>query len=435
MNRRFTFLRLSTGNILILLSIGLIVALGIYTVSDRTQVHRLTVAAGSKQGESYVFSQALAQVVAKYQPNIKIQVIETKGSEENIELLEQKKVQLATAQADTPTLPSARIVSFLFPDTFQLVVMEKSGIEQVSDLRGKRIALPPEGGGQYKSFWFLAAHYRLKSTDLIYTAMDEQQADRAFRNNQVDAVFRVRPPGNKSIQELVQAGRGRLVAIDQAAAMKIKQPSLEAAFIPKGAYQGDPPIPATPLPTVAVQRLFLANKDVDKDIIRQITSILYERRQDLVALISVASSISPPTTLSGTNLPIHPGAQAYYDREKPSFLQSNAEYLGFILTVILLISSWVWDLKLRIERRQKNNADGYNQKLIILIEEIYKSDINRVGEIRRELFVMLKEVIQELDEDRIAPESFQSFTFTWEAALTAVRDREILISRQAATRK
>lgn len=426
MNRRFTFL--------ILLSLGLVVALGIYIVGDRTQVHRLTIAAGSKQGESYIFSQAMAQVVAKYQPHIQIQVLETKGSEENIELLEQQKVQLAMAQADTPTLPSARIVSFLFPDTFQLVVTEKSGIQDVSDLRGKRIALPPEGGGQYKSFLFLAEHYRLKLSDLRYTAITEQQADRTFRNNQVDAVFRVRPPGNKSILKLVQNGGGRIVAIDQATAMKIKQPAIEAAFIPKGAYQGDPPIPAIPLPTVAVQRLFLANKNVDEEIVRQITSILYERRQDLAATIPVASYISPPTTLSGTNLPIHPGAQAYYDREKPSFLQSNADYLGLILTLILLIGSWVWNLKLRIDRRQKNTGDKYNQKLVQLIEEIYQSDINRVGEIRRELFVMLKEVVHELDEDRIASESFQSFTFTWEAALTAVRDREILISRQAARR-
>lgn len=48
MNSRFTFL--------IVLSLGLIVALGIYIVGDRTQVHYLIIAAGSKQGESYVFS-------------------------------------------------------------------------------------------------------------------------------------------------------------------------------------------------------------------------------------------------------------------------------------------------------------------------------------------------------------------------------------------
>ena len=52
-----------------------------------------------------------------------------------------------------------------------------------------------------------------------------------------------------------------------------------------------------------------------------------------------------------------------------------------------------------------------------------------------ELFSILKEVVQDLDTDRITHESFQSFTFTWETALTAVRDREILIERLAATHR
>jgi hypothetical protein len=133
------------------LSLGLVAVLVGYIISDRQRVHYLTIAAGSKQGESYILSQAMAQLIAKYQPKIQIQVLETKGSEENIHLLEQNQSQLATAQADIPTLPSARLVSFLFPDTFQLIVTEKSGIREVAGLKGKRIALPPAGGGQYKS--------------------------------------------------------------------------------------------------------------------------------------------------------------------------------------------------------------------------------------------------------------------------------------------
>jgi TRAP-type uncharacterized transport system substrate-binding protein len=49
---------------------------------------------------------------------------------------------------------------------YQLLVTEQSGIQTFSDLRGKRIALPPKGSGQYKSFWFLAEHYGLQPKDL-----------------------------------------------------------------------------------------------------------------------------------------------------------------------------------------------------------------------------------------------------------------------------
>ena len=33
----------------------------------------------------------------------------------------------------------------------------------------------------------------------------------------------------------------------------------------------------------------------------------------------------------------------------------------------------------------------------------------------------------DLDEDRISPESFQSFTFPWEVAITTIRHREMVL--------
>ncbi|WP_446396413.1 TAXI family TRAP transporter solute-binding subunit [Coleofasciculus sp. E1-EBD-02] len=417
-------IRLSRKIFLILFSLGLIVSLTGYVVIKRNRVHHLTIAAGSKQGESYIFSQAMAQVVAKYNPKIQIEVLETKGSEENIQLLEDQKVQLATAQADIPALPSARIVSKLFPDMFQLVVQANSGIQQVSDLKGKRIGLPPEGGGQYLSFLFVAKHYRLEETDFFAFAVSEKETDEAFRNNQVDAVFRVRPPGNQSILDLVQNRGGRLVPIDQAEAMKIKQPTLDAGFIPKGAYQGSPAIPATDLPTVALPRILLAHQKVDDNLIQEITSILYERRQDLAAVMPEASYISPPSVLVGTILPIHPGAQAYYDREKPSFLQENAEWLGLLLSIALLIGSWVWQLKSQLDKKQKNQGDNYNQEILALMKQIECcQDLGSLEAIRHQLFSKFESVVNALDYDQITPDSFQSFTFTWEAAIAALRDR------------
>jgi uncharacterized protein len=420
----------------LLLSLGLTIFLAMHFIIDLNQVHRLTIAAGSKQGESYILSQAIAQVIAKHEPKIQIQLLETQGTEENIQLLEDNKAQLATAQADIPTLPSAQLICNLFSDAFQLIVSEKSGIQQVADIKGKRIALPPQGGGQYQSFWLLVQHYRLASSDFTYKAMSEKAADIAFRNQQVDAVFRVRPPGNKSIQELVQNSGGRLVPIDQAAAMKINQPAFEPAFIPKGAYQGNPPIPATDLPTVTVQRTLLASKVVDGNIIRQVTSILYEYRQELARLMSLAANISPPETVGGTGLPLHRGAGAYYDREKPNFIQENAEYLGLILTVVLLLGSWIWQLKAQIEKIQKNRGDDYNHDIVQLLKQIEACpDIDNLEKIRAELLDNFEKVVEALDKDRITSESFQSFTFTWEAAMSAMRDRKIWLAANISIQK
>jgi uncharacterized protein len=354
--------------LLVLVSLGLFLALAAHATIESSRVHRLTIAAGSKDGESYQFAQVLAEVVARYESKIRIEVLETPGTTDNLNRLQAKQVQLAMAQADIPAPPSAQLVSLLFPDMYQLVASERSNIQSVPDLRNKRVALPPLGGGQYKSFQFLAEHYGLNSKDPLYTPMPDNDADQAFLAGKVDAVFHVRSAGNQSILELVRNNRGRLVPIEQAAAMRIKQPALAATVIPKGTYQGTPPIPDQDQPTVAVWRLLLASKEVDETIIQQLTAILYERRQDLVNQIPIAASISPPSEFTGTGLPIHPGAQAYYDREKPSFLEANAEVFNLLLSLAVLSATGFWQLKLRIEQKRKDKADDYIQEVMAMVE-------------------------------------------------------------------
>jgi uncharacterized protein len=60
---------------------------------------RLTIAAGDKEGESYIISSAIARVIEK-RSNIRVIVLDTGGTKQNLELLQQGKVQLVTAQAD-----------------------------------------------------------------------------------------------------------------------------------------------------------------------------------------------------------------------------------------------------------------------------------------------------------------------------------------------
>ncbi|MEB3338191.1 MAG: hypothetical protein VKJ46_12060, partial [Leptolyngbyaceae bacterium] len=151
------------------------------------------------------------------------------------------------------------------------------------------------------------------------------------------------------------------------------------------------------------------------------------RRQELVTLMPLAAYIRPSSTIGGIGLPVHLGAQAYFDREKPSFIQEHADYIGLLLTLILLVGSWLWQLRSRFIAGQKNRADRYNLEIVELMEETYnQKDFKQITEARHKLFTIFKEVINDLDEDRITPESFQSFTFTWETAMAAVRDREAL---------
>lgn len=79
------------------LSIGLVAGMAWYLLQT-FKIHKLTLVAGSKDGESYVLSQAIKQVVEGQNAKIRIEVVETSGTSENLKLLEAGKAQLAAAR-------------------------------------------------------------------------------------------------------------------------------------------------------------------------------------------------------------------------------------------------------------------------------------------------------------------------------------------------
>ena len=139
---------------------------------------------------------AIAHVVSRSHPGIRIAVISTGGSSENMTLLAKGKLELALVQADAISRDNVSLLAVLYPDLFQLVVRTDSGIEKLKDLEGSKIALPPVTSGQYHAFWFLANHYGLAPERINAIPMTTSAADNAIVNGEVDAVFRVRGPRN-----------------------------------------------------------------------------------------------------------------------------------------------------------------------------------------------------------------------------------------------
>ena len=237
---------------LVVLSVGLVAGLAL-AVWQQSRTEHLTLAAGASSGESYILGSALKTVVERHYPKIRMTLLETGGTVENLNMLEDGRAQLATAQADIPAGPKARSVAVLYDDTFQLLVPKQSQATSLVELESHRIALA-QSGGQFQSFLHVADHFGLHREDFQFVGASDQEAGDAFLNGRADAIFRVRAIGDPSIQQLVQSGKVRFLPIEHAAAMKIRYPAFQAAQIPVGAYLGNPPIPAQDFPTVSIQR-------------------------------------------------------------------------------------------------------------------------------------------------------------------------------------
>ncbi|MGK7946579.1 MAG: TAXI family TRAP transporter solute-binding subunit [Microcystaceae cyanobacterium] len=396
---------------------------------DRNKINTLTLATASPTGEYYAFGKALAKVVEEHNPKIRINVIPSEGSQQNEEWLREKKVELAIVQSDTHLSPSIDTVSFLFPEVFHLIVNRSSGIEQFTDLKGKKMALMPEGSGSYGLFWLLADHYGLKKSDLTAMPLYSKQATEKLLTGEADGFFQVIALGNEKIHDLLENEQLKLIPIEQGAALQLFLPALEENLIPMGTYNGATPIPSQDLSTVGVRSVLITHDKVNPELIYEITRIIHEERNDLIRENVQGAMIPPPDSPNRLGFPVHTGANNYYDQGNPSFIVEYAEPISLGISVGVLIISGLWQFRMWLKSKQKNRADLYNLELLPLINQIEKSEtIEKLDEIRKELLKILEEVINDLDKDKITPESFQSFTFPLNVALTTIRHRELLLT-------
>jgi TRAP transporter TAXI family solute receptor len=442
---------------LIPFGVGLIIVLGVAWLLKPPQCIRI--AAGREGGDAHNLALLMKKFIPIYsEQKVCIAIVgttvgakgekQTDGTQENLEMLEKKQTDLAAAQADIlimknlpslasingkpwnapppKQLTSSQLVSLLFPDAYQLVVRNDTNIKSVSDLaKDKKVAMPPREGGQIESFVFLMQYYGLitKNQQLVKIVevgnTNKDVKDALCNLKKVDAVFYVRAIDNENIREILSQC-GRLVPIDQAAAMTIKNPYLQEAQIPEGAYRGGiSPIPSNDvdskqkLTTVSTPRLLLAHKDVDREAIRIVTKILYEHRQDFIKEMPLIANMSSPDNMKrGIGLPIHLGAQAYYDREKPSWLERYSESLAFLITIASIGLSGIFWLTQRFEQIRKNKADDYIREVNALMdaEDCIKAVVgyleakqsNNSQQLKNMKDVIVQKVARILVEKRIA---------------------------------
>jgi uncharacterized protein len=401
---------------------------------SRTQY--LTLAAGDSSGESYILGSALKTVVERHYPRVRITLLKTGGTAENLAMLEAGRAQLATAQSDILPGPAARILAVLYDDTFQLMVPQSSQMRHFVDLRGTRIALA-RTGGQFQSFLRVAEHFGLHEADFRFVGSNDETADEAFLNGQADAIFRVRAIGNPSIQRLVQSNKVRFLPIEHAVAMKIKHPAFLPASIPEGAYSGDPAVPSQDLPTIAVHRTLLARDNANGSAIQAITAVLMERQQELMQEIPaqltevrlLLAQVRRPDPQTGFGPALHPGALNYYDKDKPTFLQTNADFVGLLVTTGFMVASWIWQLNRWMQKQQKNAADIYSNRVVALIGAAQEVDsIAPLDGIWRDLLAILAEAVRALDDEKISEESFHSLRSILQIGMDVTRERRAMLS-------
>jgi TRAP transporter TAXI family solute receptor len=423
------------NRIIFLLSVACLVLFAAVTgwlIYDRNRVHRLTIATAAEWGEYSKFGKALARVVERNEPRVRITVRETSGSLENLRLLQDREVDFAIAQNNTlydraERAPSVRAVALLFPEVFHCLAAADRDIRTLSDLKGKKIALMPGGSGSFHLFVQIMKQYGFAEGDFTFVHLRPGEAAEMLRQGEVDAVSHTLALGNEVVRDLLKTTGARLLPVDDVDAMKIWIPYLEPYVIPSGTYRLDPPVPGRDLPAASVKATLLTHADTPEDIVLDIAKILHQNRAELVAEYPYAARMKDPLS-EGACISMHPGAIDFYNRNEPPFLVKHAELLALLLTVAILVGSGILRLHMYVKDQEKERADKYNLDILALVEKVHAAEDREALEaIRQSLLGIFRELVEDLDRDRISMDFFPAFTFSWNIALRAVQHRETLL--------
>ena len=289
-------------------------------------VVRLSIATGNTGGVYYPYGGGLAKIIGE---SLRVQATAevTAASVDNLKLIQQRKVDIAFALADTlddavrgngpfqRTGPvKAQALAVLYPNYTHVVTTAGSGIERLSDLRGHVVSTGSPGSGtEVIAFRVLRAAGLDPDRDIRRQALSVNASVDAIKDGKIDAFFWSGGLPTASILDLASSigVTAKLLPNDEVlpALQREYGASLYAPLVvPRNAYPGM----AAPIGVVAVQNTLVVHEAMEEQLAYDLVRVLFEKQAQLAAIHPEARHLSLATAVEGSSAPFHPGAVRFY---------------------------------------------------------------------------------------------------------------------------
>ena len=206
-----------------------------------------------------------------------------------------------------------RLLANLYPESIHLVAAKAANIKSVADLKGKRVSLDEPGSGTLVDSRIILDGFGLKESDVKADFLKPNQAAEKMRDGGMDAFFFVGGYPTSAITELAATGGG----IDHRPDRRRRPPRRSAS-----STRSSPPTRSRPTPTRASapsgpSRSARNGSPPPRCRMRSCTRSSRACGATRPGPPSTpatprAGSIRKETALQGAGIPVHPGAERFY---------------------------------------------------------------------------------------------------------------------------
>jgi len=287
------------------------------------------IASGAVDGAYYPIAGAISRMTSDSRDlNFLVAVESTAGSIANVQLLKSGEADFALLQNDVAyyafngitleafagkPVKSMSGVFSVYPEIVHVVARKSADVRSVRDLKGKRVVLgAPGSGAEQNALQVLKAH-GIRETDLRTmqsiartTALDQLKA------GAVDAVFVSTALGAPVIADAMASGKLTLIGISDAVGDSLRRsyPFYTLEKIPANAYPGL----EHDVTSAGVMAILVARSGVPDELVYSLTRAVFDNLPQFQSSHPSARHLTLHTALSGMALPLHPGAERYFQQ-------------------------------------------------------------------------------------------------------------------------
>ena len=265
-----------------------------------------------------LYGAAFAEILNAQEPRVRIETRNTKGSTENVPLLEEGKLDLALVAGEIASAALAkpdtklRIVAAMYSSPGMLIVRGDSAYRVISDLRGKTVVMGTQASGVTALGRTVLESLSISVTPVFL----EKAADGPpmLMDGRADALWGA-GVGWPAFTTLAKQG-GRFIGPNAQEIQQIlaRNPALQAVTLPAKSYPGQD----AALPSVGSWSYVLATDKLKDETAFVLARAVHRAEGALAARLEQARETTMANTRAAAPRPelLHPGVRRYLQEAK-----------------------------------------------------------------------------------------------------------------------
>ena len=213
--------------------------------------------------------------------HVELELRETAGAVENLKLLQDPKadVQIAFVTgglSDSKHAPGVLSLGTVYDQPFWIFCPANEQLDQLSQLKGKRIAVGPEGSATRHMAEQVLGKGGVNSETASFLPFAGEAADKALKNGQVDAVWIIGVPEATAVQSFLRNPSVRPMSFPLAEAFTRIFPDLTRMTLPQGTIDIERMIPANDVQLIGTKSKVLVRSDLHPEIVQLLLQTMKE---------------------------------------------------------------------------------------------------------------------------------------------------------------